>query len=152
MDSVATALVLMMLSGVLALIAWPLLRPDLQPLTSDRGPASQLAHLEERKHTIYGAIRDLGLDFRTDKLTEGDYRSEVDHLKAEAVGVLAEIERLRAAPPRGPDEIEDRIAAARAGGSAASDPGASAFCTSCGKSAAADDRFCGGCGAALPGR
>lgn len=142
---------LLLLSGALVAIAWPLIRPELQPLRTDRGPASHLGVLEERKQAIYGAIRDLGLDVRTDKVTEDDYRQEVGKLKAEAVEVLAEIDRLRTTPPRGTAEIEAMVRAARQSSSAAVGPPAARFCTLCGQPAARGDRFCGGCGQPLGG-
>lgn len=148
-----TALVMLMLAGVIVAMAWPLLRPQPCLLTeSDEGPAARLAHLEERKHGIYGSIRDLGLDFRTGKLNETDYQHEVEGLKAEAVGVLAEIELLRTQRPVGSADLEARILAARGAGDASGDTSGRTFCTQCGKAAAADDRFCGACGNSLVAR
>ncbi len=146
-------LALVATAALLAYLLYPVLRPPLVALDEGTGPASRLAALEARKQNLYGAIRDLGFDLRTDKISRADYEREVDTLKREAVAVLAEIERLRATPPRGDERLEAAIRAARArqpdAGGVASDRGADRFCTRCGRPARLDDRFCSGCGAAL---
>ena len=135
-------------------LAWPLIRPELAAMESDAGPASHMAVLEERKLSIYGAIRDVGFDFRTDKITDSDYQREVATLKSEAVAVLREMETLRSSPPRGDDELEQAIDRERArlrGGESGAPAGEQAgkFCTQCGAGAGSGDQFCAGCGAAL---
>ena len=75
---------------------------------SARPPSSQSSRAG--KAAIYGSIRDLGFDFRTDKISADDHRQESATLKREAVTVLAAIEQLRSHPPRGPAELERIIA------------------------------------------
>ena len=153
--------------AVLVVIGYPIWRPTPQVLGGTRGPASELASLEERKESTYAAIRELGFDFHTDKLSEADYQIEIARLKAEAVGILRQVEELSSEPPTGPDSIEREIAAVRqalersmptaapaaapAHASAATPvaPGIVHFCTQCGRRAGAGDRFCAGCGAQL---
>lgn len=146
-------IIVLVLSATLVAIAWPLVRPELAAMDSDAGPASHMAALEERKLSIYGAIRDVGFDYRTDKLTEEDYQREVATLKAEAVAVLREMETLRSSPPRGTEELEREIERARRGTGIGPGEGLTAsgtrYCTQCGEPAAVDDRFCAGCGATL---
>jgi hypothetical protein len=146
-------IVVIVLSAALVAVAWPLVRPELAAMESDAGPASHMAVLEERKLSIYGAIRDLGFDYRTDKITEDDYQREMATLKAEAVAVLREMETLRSSPPRGTEALEREIESARQGGAAvpSGSPSGEArrFCTQCGEAAAGDDRFCANCGATL---
>lgn len=139
---------------VTAAVVYPLLRPAPVSSPDPVGPAARLQALEERKSSLYEAIRDLGFDYRTDKLLEEDYREEVDRLKAEAAGVLQEIDKLRSAPPRGPDEVEAEVTRLRAAlesgareGLEESDGGR--FCTRCGRRSAAGDRFCASCGTPL---
>ena len=166
----------LLISTVIAAILYPLWRPALEPVDGPVGPAAELAELESRKAAIYGSIRDLGFDFRTDKISADDHRQESATLKREAVTVLAAIEQLRSHPPRGPAELERIIAGlaastqedapsteshelAEAGASAHPEiPGAQldggptrTLCTRCGHRAQPADRFCAGCGTALSG-
>ena len=85
---------------VVALIL-PIFRPPLIPLRDAAGPASRMRDLETQKATIYGAIREIGFDLRTDKITQEDYDHEITQLKEQAVAVVSEIESLRSALPRG---------------------------------------------------
>jgi len=151
---VTLLIIVTVVSASIVALAWPLIRPQLAAMESDAGPASHMAVLEERKLSIYGAIRDVGFDYRTDKITEPDYQREVATLKSEAVTVLREMETLRSSPPRGDDELERAIERERTrlrGGDTGSQPSANGgrFCTQCGAKTGADDQFCAGCGEAL---
>ena len=55
--------------------------------------------LEEAKRAKYREIRELELDFRTGKLTEGDYRVQDRDRRAEAVELLRRLDALGAGPP-----------------------------------------------------
>ena len=68
---------------VLLSIGYPIWKPAPRVMGSSGGPASELAALEERKESTYAAIRELGFDFHTDKLSEADYQLEIERLKAE---------------------------------------------------------------------
>jgi hypothetical protein len=154
---------------VLVAIGYPIWKPAPQVLGSSRGPASELAALEERKESTYAAIRELGFDFHTDKLSEADYHLEIERLKAEAVGIVRQIEERTTEPPSGSDAVEREIAAIRESiersspmmaPAAAPAPmaagapqvqGTAVFCTQCGRPAAVEDRFCAGCGTQLRG-
>ena len=153
--------------GVLVAIGYPIWKPAPQVLGTSSGPASELAALEERKESTYAAIRELGFDFHTDKLSETDYQLEIERLKAEAVSIVRQIEERATEPPSGSDAVEQEIAAVResierstptVAPAASSAPmaadatraaGAALFCTQCGRPAAAEDRFCAGCGTQL---
>jgi len=150
-------------------LVYPLVRPPLLAIDDGQGPWSELGGLEERKQAIYGAIRETSFDFRTDKIGESDYRREIETLKREAVGVVAQIEALRSQAPRAAKSLEDAISAAKdrishpegdaLGGAmddamnAAPKPSESAptdrFCTSCGGPTSPEDRFCAACGTGL---
>jgi len=147
-------------SGVATVIAYPLFRPGPQPAPDPVGPEAVRAALQERKLQIYAAIRDLGFDYNTDKLGEADYEEEVERLKAEAVGIVRQMDDLESAPARGSDSLEAEIEAARRRmeGDPAAAPrpadasaGAGQFCTQCGTQAGAGDRFCASCGNQLRG-
>lgn len=148
--------------GVVTAVAYPLWRPGPQPAADPVGAAAEIAALEERKRQLYGSIREIGFDYRMDKLEQSDYEQETERLKMEAAGVVRAIAGLRALPPRGSAALEAEIQAARglAGGAGsptrptkdAPDPSrapGAAFCTQCGRQAAADDHFCARCGARL---
>ncbi len=151
--------VALLLGASLVPLVVPLIRPPLMALRSASGPAARLRALELRKAAIYGAIREVGFDLRTDKVEQDDYDRQVVVLKQEAVEVVAEIEELKNNPPRASKQVERTIAALRKGApvsrevsreerpEAAGDP--KRFCTQCGQAAAPDDRFCAKCGTAL---
>ena len=149
-------LAVMVVAIVAAVVGYPLWRPGPQAPPDPIGPAATVAALEERKLLIYAGIRELGFDYRMDKLEKTDYDEEVERLKAEAIAVVQQIDELRRHPPRGPDELEAEIAAFRerledsaTGAEAgAGDAKATAglFCTQCGTPAAKEDRFCAACG------
>jgi hypothetical protein len=150
-----TALMAVMVVAVVAAaIAYPLWKPGPQAPPDPTGPAATLAALEERKLRLYASIRELGFDYRTDKLEEADYEEEVDRIKAEAVAVVREIDELRRQPPRGSEDLEAEIAALRtrpgsiSGDKAPAAPG-EVFCTQCGTPAGDGDRFCASCGSQL---
>ena len=149
-----TALLAVMVVAVVAVaVGYPLWRPGPQAPPDPIGPAATVAALEERKLQLYAGIRELGFDYRMDKLEEADYEEEVDRLKAEAIGVVQQITELRRHPPRGPDELEAEIAAARqrldgpaSGRKGDKKAAAGLFCTKCGAAAGQDDLFCAACG------
>lgn len=160
------AIATLLLMAVAAAIALPLLRPGAEPLATPIGRVAELRTLHDRKLAIYGSIRDLGFDLKTDKLTEDDYDEAVAALKAQAVDVIGRIEDISGDVPRGSTEIERRIDEARASlapaatgmapprprqgpDSTPTDGDAVGFCTQCGHALRAGDRFCGGCGSRL---
>ena len=152
------------LVGVAVAILYPLYRPSTEPLDAMTGPLAHRAALEERREVIYAAIRELGFDYRTDKLTTADYEDEIASLKSQAMEIVAAIEKSEAGPAQGPEAIEELIASERlllerdfaepsATGRHGDRPpptedgtGKARFCTQCGRRAGHDDRFCAGCG------
>jgi len=153
MEVAAVALVL---GAALVPLVVPLFRPPLITLRSGAGPAARLRALESRKSAIYGAIREVGFDLRTDKVEQSDYDHQVALLKHEAIEVVQEIEELKSSPPQASKQVERAIAAVRkgsAGGSAREVSKAPSsterFCTQCGHAADDDDRFCAKCGTEL---
>ena len=78
----------------LALVVWVVsgpLRHGEDPELTDAG--SQAA-LEAAKEAKYREIRDAELDWRTGKLSDADYREQDRRLRAEAVEILRELDRL----------------------------------------------------------
>ena len=81
-------LAILVIAVVVGVVGYPLLRPSAAGLTIPLGP---ITALKDRKLQIYAGIRELGFDYRMDKLEESDYEVEVERLKSEAVSVVQQI-------------------------------------------------------------
>jgi hypothetical protein len=77
---------------VAAVVLLPVLRGDSDEPSA--GSEEVRAALEARKEAKYREIRDAELDFRTGKLSEGDYRALDRSLRAEAIEILKQIDAL----------------------------------------------------------
>ncbi|HVS28145.1 MAG TPA: hypothetical protein VHE14_01235 [Solirubrobacteraceae bacterium] len=84
-------LVLLLLCAAIAVIAWPLWTG----MSVRENENADVAELEAAKEAKYREIRDAELDFRTGKLSEGDYRALDRSLRAEAVELLRRLDRAR---------------------------------------------------------
>jgi hypothetical protein len=95
-------LVIALLAAVVFVVAAPL----------RRGPAAEgssepeMVALEVAKETKYAEIREADLDRRTGKLAESDWQAVDGQLRAEAVEILREIDRLRDARPDHPATMD----------------------------------------------
>jgi hypothetical protein len=78
----------------LALVVWFVSAPLRNPENPDLAPAGDRAALEATKEAKYREIRDAEIDWRTGKLSEDDYREQDRRLRAEAVEILRELDRL----------------------------------------------------------
>jgi hypothetical protein len=67
-------------------------RPDEEALSGER------AELEAAREAKYREIRDAELDFRTGKLSEGDWRTLDRTLRSEAVDLLKRLDQLEPLP------------------------------------------------------
>jgi len=114
------------LAGLLsaALLIAPLLQSDLGP---EEAETEELPSVRERE-SIYSAIRDLEHDHETGKISETDYTSMRDELRARAVALLRR-------------ERESAVDAEQSG--------APPRCAACGGEVRATDRFCSHCGQAI---
>jgi flagellar biosynthesis/type III secretory pathway M-ring protein FliF/YscJ len=84
------ALAVILLIGLVALVvAYPLSRREREAPGDER-----LAALEAAKEAKYREIRDAELDFRMGKLSEDDYRATDAELRAQAIEILRELDRL----------------------------------------------------------
>lgn len=107
MSLLATILILMLLGLVVMVVAAPLRErqqdPDIavsegSPLehrTISPGDAIAREDLEAAREAKYREIRDSELDFRTGKLSDEDFAAIDAQLRAEAIAILDELERLR---------------------------------------------------------
>ena len=88
------ALAVVLLIGVVALVvAYPLVRGD-----AGGADDEQREGLEAAKEAKYREIRDAELDFRMGKLSEEDYRATDAELRAQAIEILRELDRLDGGP------------------------------------------------------
>jgi hypothetical protein len=80
---------------ILAVVVWTVSAPLRRgPQAAESENASALEELEVEKATKYREIRDAEMDHRTGKLDESDWRLVDRQLRAEAVAILREIDRL----------------------------------------------------------
>jgi hypothetical protein len=85
----ALALVLL-----LALVALVVAGPLRQGGEVERRDQARRAELQAAKEAKYREIRDAELDHRMGKLSEEDWRAVDQELRAEAIGILRELDRL----------------------------------------------------------
>jgi uncharacterized membrane protein len=78
----------------LAIVVWVVSGPLRRGEDPARAEDDRRAALEAAKEAKYREIRDAELDWRTGKLSEADYREQDRRLRAEAVEILHEIDRL----------------------------------------------------------
>lgn len=77
---------------VVAAFALPLLiAPSSIP---EPEPPSPVAHLLDRKETIYENLRDLQAEYHMGKLSDEDYQQTKTDLQRQLAAVLAEVERI----------------------------------------------------------
>ena len=92
MDALAALLVFVVLVAAVALVVAPLRRGRAERLVA--GDEARREELEAAKEAKYLEIRDAEMDFRTGKLSEADFRALDRQLRAEAVEILHELDRL----------------------------------------------------------
>lgn len=93
-------------------------------------PSTGFEHLEERRARIYENLRDLQFEYRVGKLSDADYQTTKQRLQAELAAVLAEIDKVKGAPPP-PKRLPPNT------------------CRHCGASFPVPMKFCGHCGKAM---
>jgi hypothetical protein len=82
---------------IVVLVAWFVTAPlrGRAPERSDDPAVAELADLEARKQAKYREIRDAEADRAAGKLTEEDYQRLDGELRAEAIEILKQIDRLQ---------------------------------------------------------
>jgi hypothetical protein len=79
------------------IVAWIVLGPLRKGPEIDKREDDQRAALEAAKEAKYREIRDAELDFRMGKLSEDDWRAIDGELRAQAIDILRELDKLKAA-------------------------------------------------------
>jgi hypothetical protein len=77
-----------------ALVAFAVTRPLRSPGAEERREHTRIAELEAAKEAKYREIRDAELDHRMGKLSKDDWRAVDRDLRAEAIVILSELDRL----------------------------------------------------------
>jgi hypothetical protein len=95
-DPLVVVLVLVAVAVTVAIVAAPLRAGRAQEEDAER--VSALADLEAAKESKYREIREAELDYRTGKLSEGDWRTIDRELRAEAMELLRRLDELTGAP------------------------------------------------------
>jgi len=90
------ALALLVLAGLVVLVvAGPLRRPESEAEPEE----ARIQELEAAKEAKYREIRDAELDHRMGKLSDADWRTLDRELRAEAIEVLQQLDRLEGRRP-----------------------------------------------------
>ena len=84
-----------------ALVAIVVLRPLRSGGQGEQREQTRIAELEAAKEAKYREIRDAELDHRMGKLSREDWRAVDSELRAEAIGILSELDRLEGRSPEG---------------------------------------------------
>ena len=85
------AVALLVLGALVALVVIvPLRRPEVEPVRDE----GRIQELQAAKEAKYQEIRDAELDHRMGKLSQADWRGLDRELRAEAITVLQELDRL----------------------------------------------------------
>jgi hypothetical protein len=144
--SLDTLVILLMAAGAVIFIGEPLVRR--QPLLGPvRDMDYELERLSLHKETLYTAIRDLDFDFQTGKVDHKDYAILRQHLEAEALQVLRQIDTVDPLATLD-NELERQILALRQ--QSPSTPGLSpGSCPGCGTTLDGSENFCPSCGQPL---
>ncbi|MGQ9633216.1 MAG: hypothetical protein ACUVXB_03125 [Bryobacteraceae bacterium] len=128
--------------GALAIVL--LVRPsDLPPPE----PVSPVAHLEQRRKTVYDNLRDLQFEYRLGKLSDGDYQEAKKLLQQELAELTAAIEGSRTDAGGSRVQVPASPAAAAASATPARpNESAATVCSHCGARFPQPLKFCGECG------
>jgi flagellar biosynthesis/type III secretory pathway M-ring protein FliF/YscJ len=92
MDVLAFLLVAVVLLAVVAFVSAPLLRPEGE---AEDAEDPHIADLEARKEAKYREIRDAEQDRASGKLSQEDFERQDAELRADAVEILDELDRVR---------------------------------------------------------
>jgi hypothetical protein len=92
----------LILGAVVALVVFRPFVDGRDEEADERRSADRRAALEVAKEAKYREIREAELDFRTGKLSEGDYRTTDRELRAQAIEILKQIDELSDGDAAGP--------------------------------------------------
>jgi hypothetical protein len=96
--------------AILLVLAWFVSAPLRERDAGDDGGDVEdpvLAELEARKEAKYREIRDAEIDRAQGKLSEEDFRRQDAELRAEAIAILKELDRVQGKAPARAKELQD---------------------------------------------
>ena len=94
----------LLIAALLIVVGWALSGPfRARPGEEAPGESDERRALESAKDAKYAEIRDNETDYRTGKLSDQDFRALDRQLRAEAVEILRDIDRLAARDPSATD-------------------------------------------------
>jgi hypothetical protein len=92
-------LVLVVLAVVVLVVSAPLTRSRAPGRPAAPVPRDEVTELEAAREAKYREIRDADMDHRTGKLSDADYEATDSTLRAEAIEILRELDRVRDRDP-----------------------------------------------------
>jgi hypothetical protein len=119
-DILAPLIVIAVLTGVVLLVSAPLRGG--YALRAEEREEGLRADLDAAREAKYREIRDTELDYRTGKLSEGDWRRIDRELRAEAIEILRRLDEIGAGPPTEAEAEAPRRAKKAAAAPAAKNP------------------------------
>jgi flagellar biosynthesis/type III secretory pathway M-ring protein FliF/YscJ len=105
-------IVLVVLAVVVFVVMAPLRRDRANGESAAAASSGTMAELEAEREAKYREIRDADLDHRTGKLSDADYEAVDGALRAEAVEIMHQIDRMSDEQPSAPSNGEVRKAPA----------------------------------------
>jgi hypothetical protein len=88
-------LVMVAAAAVIVIVSAPFRRVEADGAQAEEaGPSTKVADLEAAREAKYREIRDAELDHRTGKLSDEDFRSLDNTLRAEAISILRALDRV----------------------------------------------------------
>jgi phage FluMu protein Com len=172
MDAISLLAILFLVAIALAIVLYPLIRPDRQPNFRVNVSADTAGELRARYGATLSALKDLEFDLEMSKISAEDYQIARLGLVTQAAKLLQQVEQVEvlssgptaldleieglvaelnldggAQPPLWAADVEAELAALKTASATATQP--SQKCPRCGQAARGDDSFCAACGAPL---
>lgn len=143
-------ILVLMVAGVIAIIAFPVVRWRGQTGTVLDDSEDTQSSLLWQKESSYAAIRELDFDYHTGKISDDDYKELYGSLKADALRAIKAIELIESANKKELDdaieeEIKERQGLLMKSHEEQGERTAEA-CPVCGARVSPEDRFCSSCG------
>ncbi len=159
---ISVIIILLVLIG----LVYPLLRKRGGEETVETDEDRRVRELLSRKESFYSTIKELDFDFKTDKLSEEDYKELKERYQREAISLLREVDEVEKRDDL-EDLVEKEVLSRRRSVSSLREKGKSgdleniieeeilarresfSFCSHCGSRSGAKDKFCSNCGREL---
>jgi len=159
---ISVIIILLVLIG----LGYPLFRKKGEEETVETDEDRRVRELLSRKESFYSTIKELDFDFKTDKLSEEDYKELKERYQREAISLLREVDEVEKRDDL-EDLVEKEVLSRRRSVSSLREKGESgdleniieeeilarresfSFCSHCGSRSGVKDRFCSNCGRKL---